>query len=299
MLRPFIQPRVSPGARIELIAPAGPFDVAAFERGVTRLQMYYDVHYSPEITAHRGFLAGDDARRLNELRTALARPDVAAIIAVRGGYGCTRILPLLAAAQVRQHAPLLVGFSDITALHALWAHAGVGSVHGNMVATLGTCSDDLFQRFCAALAGEFQTHYKSLTTVTEGEAEGVLLGGNLAVLTALLGTPYFPPLEGAVLFLEDIAERPYRVDRMLTTWRSAGAFQGVRGIVLGAFVQGDPGPDGVTLSDVLHERLSDLGIPVVAGLPAGHIANNIELPFGCTVTLDAAGGSLVLHDAKS
>jgi len=298
MLRAFIQPRVARGARIALIAPSGPFDVAAFERGVDRLQMYYDVHYSPEIAARTGFLAGEDARRLNELRAALTDPQVAAILAARGGYGATRILPQLSAAEVRQHAPLLVGFSDITALHALWAHAGVGSMHGSMVATLGTCSDDLFQRFCAALEGEFPSEYIELTTVVPGQAEGVLLGGNLAVLTALLGTPHFPPLEGALLFLEDIGERPYRVDRMLTSWRSADAFRGVRGIVLGAFVQGDPGPDGVTLSDVLHERLSDLGIPVATELSAGHIANNVELPFGRAVTLDATRGSLVLHDAK-
>jgi muramoyltetrapeptide carboxypeptidase len=232
---------------------------------------------------------------LDELRAALKSSEVAAIIAARGGYGSTRILPLLAADEVRMHAPLLVGFSDITALHALWAHAGVGSIHGSMVASLGTCSEELFARFCAAIEGHFPVRYAGLETVAPGCAEGTLLGGNLAVLTALIGTPFFPPLSDAVLFLEDIGERPYRVDRMLTTWRSAGAFRGVRAIVLGSFSDGDPGPDGTSLSDVLRERLSDLAIPVAAGLPAGHRADNAELPFGQTVTLDATAGCLHLH----
>jgi muramoyltetrapeptide carboxypeptidase len=164
-----------------------------------------------------------------------------------------------------------------------------------MVASLGACSEELFARFCSAIEGQFPARYTGLETIAPGSAEGALLGGNLAVLTALIGTRFFPPLTGAVLFLEDIAERPYRVDRMLTTWRSAGAFRGVRAIVLGSFSDGDPGPDGTSLSDVLRERLSDLGIPVAAGLPAGHCADNAELPFGRDVTLDATTGCLHLH----
>jgi muramoyltetrapeptide carboxypeptidase len=295
----FTHRNLGPGARIALIAPSGPFDVEAFDKGVARLRRHYTVDYRPDITAKQGYLAGSDARRVQELQAALEDPHVEAIMAARGGYGSTRILPLLAAERVRLHAPLLVGFSDITALHALWAHAGVGSIHGSMVASLGTCSEEQFVRFRAALEGHFPARYAGLETITAGTAQGSLLGGNLAVLSALLGTPAFPPLEGAVLFLEDIAERPYRVDRMLTTWRSAGAFRGVRAVVLGAFTDGDPGPDGTSLSDVLRERLSDLGIPVASGLPAGHCADNAELPFGRSVTLDATAGCLHLHGLTS
>jgi muramoyltetrapeptide carboxypeptidase len=254
------------------------------------------VTHQPEISARQGFLAGDDTRRLHELRAALASPRVDAIIAARGGYGCTRIAQLIAADEVRQHAPLLVGFSDLTALHALWAQARVGSIHGNMVATLGRVSDALFERFVGALEGQFPSRFEGLSCVAPGTAEGTLLGGNLAVLCALLGTALFPPLTDAVLFLEDIGERPYRVDRMLTSLRNAGALRGVRGIVLGAFEQGEPGADGVTLAEVLRERTSDLGIPVVSGFPAGHIDDNAELPFGRRVTLDAQHGVLHLHD---
>jgi muramoyltetrapeptide carboxypeptidase len=297
--RQFSQRSLGPGARIQLIAPAGPFDPAAFERGVERLRGRYDVRFEPEILSRHGYLAGDDARRARELKAALAAPDVDAIIAARGGYGVTRILPLMAADEVRRHGPLLVGFSDITALHALWAHAEVSSIHGSMVAVLGDAGDALFARFIDALEGRFPASWAGLQTFSPGVAEGVLLGGNLAVLTALLGTPMFPPLEDSVLFLEDVNERPYRVDRMLTTWLHAGAFRGVRGVVLGAFELGEPGADGVTLADVLRERLSQLSIPVAASLPAGHVDDNAELPFGGRVTLDANVGRLYLHERRT
>jgi muramoyltetrapeptide carboxypeptidase len=292
----FVQRPLAPGARIALIAPASPFDVEGFELGVTRLRRRYEVSYEPSITARHGFLAGDDARRAHELQAALASPQVDAVIAARGGYGCTRIAQLIAAEDVRRHAPLLVGFSDLTALHALWAQARVGSIHGSMVATLGRVSEPLFVRFCAALEGRFPARFDGLACLARGAAEGTLLGGNLAVLCALLGTPLFPPLADAVLFLEDVGERPYRVDRMLTSLRNAGALRDVRAIVLGAFEQGDAGVDGVTLDDVLRERTSDLGIPVVAGFPAGHIDDNAELPFGRRVALDAESGVLHIDD---
>jgi muramoyltetrapeptide carboxypeptidase len=291
----FLHRPLGPGAQIALVAPSSPFDAAAFEQGVVRLRRRYAVSYEPEILAREGFLAGADERRLRELRRAVATPGVAAIIAARGGYGATRIAQLIAADEVRRHAPLLVGFSDVSALHALWAHAGVSSLHGSMVATLARVSEPRFERFCAALEGRFPERYEGLSTLAPGVAEGILLGGNLAVVCALLGTRLFPPLDGAVLFLEDVGERPYRVDRMLTSLRHAGVLQGLRGIVLGAFEQGEPGPDGVTLDAVLHERTRDLGIPVVAGFPAGHIDDNCELPFGRRVTLDAQNGVLHIH----
>jgi muramoyltetrapeptide carboxypeptidase len=296
MARPALRHRpLAPGARIALVAPSSPFDADAFQLGVARLRARYEVSYDEAILERTGFLAGDDARRLRELQAALSTPGVDAVMAARGGYGATRIAPLLAASEVQRHNPLLVGFSDVTALHAVWAHAGVSSLHSSMVAALSRAPEPQFERFCAALEGRFAERYRGLTKVAGGAAEGVLLGGNLAVLTALLGTSLFPPLEGAVLFLEDVGERPYRVDRMLTSWRHAGAFRGVRGIVLGAFEQGEPGADGVTLADVLRERTSDLGVPVLADFPAGHIDDNHELPFGRRVSLDAQRGELHIH----
>jgi muramoyltetrapeptide carboxypeptidase len=297
--RQFIHRYLAAGARVELIAPAGPFDITEFEAGVARLRRHYDVHYGPSIFDRQGYFAGSDQRRLLELDAALDQPQVAAIIAARGGYGVTRIVSSLAAERVRRHAPLLVGFSDLTALHAVWAHAAVGSVHGSMVAGLGRSSEALFERWRDAVEGRFPASIAQLETITPGVAEGVLLGGNLAVLTALLGTPQFPPLQDAVLFLEDVAERPYRVDRMLTTWRNANAFAAVRGIALGAFAEAEPGADAVSVESVLRERLGDLGIPVVAGVPSGHLDDNAELPFGRSVTLDATHGQLYLHERRT
>jgi muramoyltetrapeptide carboxypeptidase len=294
--RQFTQRYLAPGARIQLIAPAGPFDVNAFEQGVTRLRRRYDVNYEPEIIARQGYLAGSDARRVDELRRALLTPNVDAIIAARGGYGATRISSQIDLALIRRRAPLLVGFSDITALHALWAKAEVGSLHGSMVAQLGRVTEPLFERFVAALEGRFPNGWTGLEAITPGRAEGILLGGNLAVLCALLGTSTFPQLDDTVLFLEDIGERPYRVDRMLTSLREAGVLANVRAVVLGAFVQADPGPDGVTACAVLRERLSDLGVPVLMGLAAGHVDDNAELPFGRTVSVDADAGRVDLHD---
>jgi muramoyltetrapeptide carboxypeptidase len=279
---------------VSVVAPAGPFDVDDFERGLARLRERYDVQYQPDVIARAGYFAGDDARRLAELQRALDDDGLDGIIAARGGYGATRLLSLLDFRSLARRPKLLVGFSDISALHAQWARARVLSVHGTMVAALGRSELRLWERHHAALEGQFIERFAGLTTLAPGRAEGVLLGGNLTVLHALLGTPYALPTAGAILFFEDIGERPYRVDRMLTSWRDAGAFAAVRGIVLGAFVQGDPGADGVSLQTVLAERLGDLGVPVLSGLPAGHIDDNAELAMGRRVLLDGARGELQL-----
>lgn len=282
------------GSRIAVIAPASPFDRDDFERGISHLRERYEVAFDTGVLSRKGYLAGDDARRLRELQAAIDDPSLDGILAARGGYGSTRLLGRLNTNPLAAHPKLLVGFSDITALHAQWARQRVVSIHGAMVAALGRAEPKLVERHRRALEGEFVESYGELTTIAPGQCEGVLLGGNLTVLTALLATPHTLPAEGAVLFFEDVGERPYRIDRMLTTWRDAGAFAAVRGIVLGAFTQCDPGPDGVSTLDVMIERLSELGIPVVSGLPAGHIDDNAELPFGRRVSLDAGRGELRL-----
>lgn len=282
------------GSRVAVVAPASSFDLEHFERGIVRLRERYDVRFDPSIVSRKGYFAGDDARRLRELQAAIDDPAIDGIIAARGGYGATRLLRQLNVSELAVRPKLLVGYSDITALHALWARHRVLSIHGTMVAALGRAEDTLVSRHRHALEGHFVELHSGLTTIAAGQTEGVLLGGNLTVLTALMATPHALPAEGSVLFFEDIGERPYRIDRMLTTWRDAGAFAAVRGIVLGAFAQCDPGEDGVSTRDVLIERLSDLGIPVVAGFPAGHIDDNAELPFGRRVSLDATSGELQL-----
>jgi muramoyltetrapeptide carboxypeptidase len=282
------------GSRVAVVAPASSFDHEDFERGIACLRERYDVQFDPGVVSRKGYLAGDDTRRLRELQVAIDDPSIDGIIAARGGYGSTRLLRQLNVSELAVRPKLLIGYSDITALHALWARHRVLSIHGTMVAALGRADEKLVARHRQALEGHFVELHSGLTTIAAGQTEGVLLGGNLTVLSALLATPYALPAEGSILFFEDIGERPYRIDRMLTTWRDAGAFAAVRGIVLGAFTQCDPGEDGVSTRDVLIERLSDLGLPVVAGFPAGHIDDNAELPFGRLVSLDATSGELQL-----
>ncbi len=291
-MAPSPQRTVAAGSTLALVAPSGVFSRPAFEAGAARLALRYRVKFDEDIFARDGFFAGSDQRRVAELRAALADDAADAILCARGGHGATRLLASINADEVSAAGKRIVGFSDITALHALWARASVPSLHAPMVASLSKLDDTHFARFVAALEGRTPGLVTGLETLTSGLARGPLRGGNLAVLVALLGTPYAPPLKGAVLFLEDVGERPYRVDRMLTSLRHAGVFERVRGVVLGAFTEAAPGEDGVRVEDVLRERLGDLDVPVAAGLGAGHIDDNLELPLGHMVALDANAGTL-------
>ncbi|HJL01191.1 MAG TPA: LD-carboxypeptidase [Polyangiaceae bacterium LLY-WYZ-15_(1-7)] len=282
-------PPPSQGAVLRLVAPAGPFDRAAFERGVAFLRERYELRYDEGIFAREGFLAGDDERRVAELRAALADPDASAIVAARGGYGATRLLPMLDPREVRRARKPLVGFSDLTALHALWARAGVRSIHGPMVAWLGDADLPARQAWVDAIEGRHAPIEGLRSLAARRPAVGALTGGNLAVLAALVGTPYAPPLGGSVLFLEEIGEAPYRVDRMLTTLRQAGWFDRVAGVLVGDFAC-PRGKHDVDVLDVVEERLAGLSVPVLAGVPSGHGEQNAPLPFGAVAALDPLRG---------
>ena len=282
--------RLAPGDRVHVIAPSSPFSTEDFERGIARLRERFDVRFDANILAREGYFAGSDQRRAAELLAAMQDRSVQGIIAARGGYGATRLLDRIDPLHLARHPKLLVGFSDASALHAVWALAGLGSLHASMVAAMGRASDALVQRWLGALCGAEPPPLRGLETVAPGRARGVLRGGNLAVLTALIGTPYLPPTKGCVLFFEDVGERPYRVDRMLTQWLHAGLLKDAAAILLGTFTACGPGPDGISVEDVLRERLGSLGIPVLAGVPAGHVDDNLELPLGAMCEVDAAGG---------
>lgn len=292
--RPF--PALSDGARVAVVAPSGPFSREHFEAGLAVLTKHFEVSVAADILERQGYLAGSDGRRAAELQRAITDPRIDGIIAARGGYGAMRLLHTLTFAALQRRPKLLVGFSDVTALHAQWQRQGVGSLHGTMAAALAHAGPDRQTRFLDAVAGRFSSEVAGLTPLAGGRAEGPLFGGNLAVLCALLGTPYAPPFDGGVLFLEDVGERPFRVDRMLTTLRLGQYLQRVAAVVLGAFTHGPPGPDGITLADVLYERLSDLPCPVLTGLRAGHLEDNLELPFGRRVFVDGDQGLLAICD---
>lgn len=282
---------IGPGSVVRVVAPSGPFDREDFAAGLAFLQTRYEVRHRDDILERQGYFAGDDERRLTELLEALADPDADAIIAARGGYGSTRLLPRLPLEAIRAAAIPLIGFSDITALHARWASASVPSFHGAMVAALGRLDPDSRAHWLVVLEGGGE-RFDGLESWSGGTAEGPLIGGNLAVLGALVGTPFAPPLDGAILLLEEIGERPYRMDRVLTSLAQAGWLDRVAGVVVGDLVDCKAGPDGTEPEAVLRERLRTLGVPVVAGLPVGHGERNTGLWLGRPYRLDANEGRL-------
>lgn len=267
------------------MAPSSPFPRDEFELGLAKLKQRYEVTYSERIFAKAGYFAGTDSERLKELLDALGDDSVDAIMAARGGYGATRLLGAISTDLIRDTRKALIGFSDVTALHALWNAAGVRSVHGPVVCSLGRAGSGAFERLARVLEGEPSPSWSGLTVLSSGTASGPIVGGNLSVLAALAPTDWVPPLKGSILFLEDVSERPYRVDRMLTTLLDAGWFKTIAGVIVGAFSKCDPNPDGVTVDDVLRERLGSLGIPVLLNAPAGHIDDNHEMVFGAVATI--------------
>jgi muramoyltetrapeptide carboxypeptidase len=277
---------------VHVFAPSSPFDRARFDQGLPFVEQRYRVSLGDALFAQAGFLAGDDAARLSDLRIGLSAPDVGALVAARGGYGATRLLPALAPDEIAAAKKWLVGFSDVTALHALWARAGLCSIHGPMVCSLWEGSMAVRDAWFDLLEGQDPRPLTGLSQVAPGRASGRLFGGNLTVLAALVGTPYAPPLDDVILVLEDVAERPYRLDRMLTTLLQSGALRGVRGVILGQFTSCDPGADGTTAEHVLAERLGTLGVPIVGGAPVGHVPENQPLLFGAQAELNADDGAV-------
>lgn len=295
IVRSTLPPALRPGDPVRVIAPAGSFPQQALERGLEVLARRYRVVCEAGVFAVEGYLAGSDARRARELNDALSEPfeTSKAVFAARGGYGVMRILPDLALDQV---APkLVIGFSDLTALHLALQSRGWPSIHGPVVTQLGGQPAAAADRLFELLEGGLPiSPLSGGQTVVGGVAEGRLLGGNLSVLTRLIGTPYLPPLSGAVLLLEDVAERPYRLDRMWTHLRLAGALSGVAGIVLGDFTDCDSPAETSGLqrpaqrgAERMAELASELGVPCVAGLPIGHGPLNLAVPLGTHVRLDA------------
>lgn len=282
---------VSAGSRLGIVAPAGPFDREAFARGIAWLRERYEVVFDEAIFSESGYFAGGDSRRLGELNRSIADPSIDAILCARGGYGCTRLLPGIDPEAVREANKLIVGFSDVTALHTLWNRADVQSIHAPMVAALGSAPDPVRANWIATLEQTRSDRPWDLCRLDgncESTAEGVFFGGNLAVLGALNGTPFAPDLSGKILFLEDVGERPYRVDRMLTTLAQSGWFDQIAGLVIGAFTEGDPGADGVSVEDVFAAQFGTADFPVLTGLSAGHISDNEPLPFGVTARIEGA-----------
>jgi muramoyltetrapeptide carboxypeptidase len=283
-----LPPALRPGDVVQAIAPASPFEHAPAWRGLGWLAERYKIRFDRGLFARRGYLAGDDRRRREELERAFASPEVKAVIAVRGGYGVSRFVHQVDFAAFARAPKWIVGFSDITALHLEAWRVGVGSLHAPHVTALGRSDAATRAAFVDALERPNATRvFGGLRAIAPGEASAPIVGGNLALLHASAAAGRLSIPRGAIVFLEDVTERPYRIDRMLTTLMVGGHFDGVGGFVLGDFTQCDPGSDGITVDEVLVERLGALGVPVVAGVPTGHGLRNDPLVFGSIATIRA------------
>lgn len=291
-------PALRPGDPVTVVAPASPFDRAAFEAGVEVIGRRYRVHYDPGVLARQRYLAGSDERRLRELAAALEDGEARAVFCARGGYGMMRLLAGLEGMDLTPKP--VIGFSDITALHQLLQRRGLVSVHGPVLTQLSRLDAGAQARLFELLESDSPAaELMGTQTYVEGVAEGPLVGGNLAVLTRLLGTPYLAPLEGAVLLLEDVGERPYQLDRMWTHLGLAGVFRQVRGIVLGEFVSCEEKNADFSSAEVLRELAAATGLPCAAGFPIGHGAQNQAVPLGVRVRLDAGGRRLAFLEGAA
>lgn len=287
-----LPPALVPGSAMRVIAPSGPFDAEVVTRGIAWLASRYDVRSSPGIFESRGYLAGSDARRAAELEEALVEPGVAAIVCARGGYGASRFVHRVDWSRLRDAPRWIVGFSDVTALHVEAAAVGVASIHGPNVTALGREDDAARSSFIDALEQPHRRRvFEGLESLVAGEGEGVLYGGNLALLHACAAAGRLSVPDGAVLFLEDVTERPYRIDRMLTTLLTGGHLRTVRGVVLGDFTECSPGPDGIRVHEVIGEVLGGLGVPIASGVPAGHGSRNEPLVLGGWARITSEGGT--------
>lgn len=308
--RPAVKPpRIRPGDTIGLMIPSSAnwdpmhIDVVLEALAVLGLRGRLGAH----VFDRRGYLAGRDEDRARDLNDMFRDPEVRAIHCIRGGWGAARLLPLVDFDAVARHPKALIGYSDITALLlALHARTGLVTFHGpNGASEWNRTNVDYLRR--VVWEGETVTfanprdteqtivpQQHRTRTITPGKARGRLLGGNLTVFTAILGSPYVPDFTDAILFLEDVQEAPYRIDRMLVQLKLAGILERVKGFVWGTCTQCTPGEGfgSLTIPDVLDDHVRPLGVPAYYGAMFGHIDRQFTLPVGVEVELDADAGTI-------
>jgi muramoyltetrapeptide carboxypeptidase len=298
--------RLQSGDRVALVAPASPPAREQLEAGVAELaRLGLEGVYDESVFAREGFVAGSPEMRAKAIHDAWADPSIAALMAVRGGYGSAHVLPLLDAALMTGARKPLIGYSDITALLLFALQHGLVAIHGPMIErrlAVGPAAYDAvsFRRvvMTAEPAGELRP--PSLETLRSGEAVGPLVGGTLTQVVSLLGTPWaFVPPPGAILFLEDVGERPYRVHRMLTQLAQAGVLARAAALVFGAFPECDEPGGGPTIRDTLRDFTRAFHGPVLFGFPSGHTTEPMwTLPFGVRArAVGGPGAMLAILDA--
>lgn len=286
------------GDLVGVVAPGAAVDPQALGRGVRCLEdAGFNVRLGRAVTSREGYLAGSDADRAADLREVFTDPDVKAVIAARGGYGCGRLLGPAPVIGRRDAAKIFVGHSDVTFLLTdLTQRADMVSFHGPLLAGIASGSPAA-QALIALLHGSQRGWlHQANTVIRPGTATGVLTGGCLSIVTAMLGTPFAVETRGRILFLEEVNEKPYRIDRMLTHLRHAGALSSVAGVIFGEMPGCSAGPDeAVSVLQVIEEAFRGAPYPVAYGLPSGHGEGSAILPFGVRVQL--AGDRLTILES--
>ena len=290
-------PPLAPGACIGICAPAGPLlDPTPAEVGMEGLTaLGYTIQIKAMDATGPDYLAGTDDRRLQELHALWADPDIHAIMALRGGYGCMRLLDNLDMDLIRQHPKWLIGFSDLSALlNPVAAVTGMVTLHGPVVTTLAATERATVMALTSWLKGQPCPPAEPLRVLRPGSAHGRLFGGNLTTLVHLIGTPWEIPWNDCLLFLEDTGETMYRIDRMLTQMAACAIFDRINGLLLGTFDCGrENGEANMALQAQVEARILELtpdpALPVWTDLPSGHLASNWPLPIGMAAQIDSDG----------
>ena len=297
--QPLTRPRrLRPGDEVAVVAPAGPVRVERLQAGVHVLESWgLQIRLGKHTYDGQGYLAGADAHRADDFMSAWTDPHIRAVFTARGGYGTQRMIDLLDWRKLVQAGPkVLCGFSDITALHQGFAAIlGLVTIHGPTATSLGVADAETIDQVRRVLfepeSALELANGPDVAAVAPGVAQGTLVGGNLSLLAAEVGTPLSRPARNCVVLLEDCDEEPYRIDRSLTQLLRSGWFDGVSGIALGSWVHcGTP----EQVSKVLADRLTNLGVPILGGLPVGHGTANHAVPLGVPARLDANAGTLTL-----
>jgi muramoyltetrapeptide carboxypeptidase len=287
-----------------VLAPGSPLERPVLERALRALEaLGFEAAPGRALRRRRGELAGTEEERLADLHHAFADPDLKALWFARGGYGSMRLLPGLDLSALRRRPKILLGFSDLTALFApVVRRAGVPAYYGPVLADLVRPSRIHRARLLRVLrdpAAETVFRVPARGVLVPGTCRGTVVGGCLSLLQALVGTPFEPDYRGALLFIEEVGEYAYRIDRMLTHLRLAGRLDRLAGVVVGQMVGCAPHPrGGRALGRVLREALGELGVPVIRGLPVGHGPRSGVLPLGFEARLDTRRGLLALSPAR-
>lgn len=295
------------GDTIGIIAPAGQIrDTSQFEEGVRILhEMGFATRFPRNLWPGNGYLADKDQNRAKEINTFFRDPEIKALLSIRGGYGCLRILDKLDLEIISRCRKLLIGFSDITVLqNYLLNSTGLVSIHGPVLSSLSGLDNSSIESFYHAITGGWNKSlfWRDLEVLREGPtAKGTLLGGNLASMITLLGTEYDIPWQGQIVFLEEINEPLYKIDRMFTQLRLAGKFNDIAGLILGDFSM-----DGFAELDLLEklrykeaiwemalENCRDVRVPIWGNFPAGHCKTNLSFPLGMQVAMDSGGKKIL------